>query len=263
MPDAVHKNIGFYLLSARTMGQRTAELHVKLASVRNDPVFAPESFSDLYRRSLYQSMRNLANEVFRTLRRQRRTLSEEIRDEADRVISLQNEALKRFQSVLNMRITAMRTRVHGDYHLGQILYAGGDFVIIDFEGEPARSMAERRLKRSPLRDVAGMIRSFHYATNAALLGQASTIIRPEDLPRLEHFASYWYRWVSAAFLSSYLEVASESVFLPRSQEELKALMDVYLLEKAIYEVNYELNNRPGWLRVPLQGILELLETEQS
>ena len=153
----------------------------------------------------------------------------------------------------------MRTRVHGDYHLGQVLYSSSDFVIIDFEGEPARSLTERRLKRSPLRDVAGMIRSFHYAANAALLGHAPTVVRPEDLQQLEQWAMFWYHRVSAAFLDSYLETASVSDFLPESHEELSVLLDIYLLEKATYEISYELNARPDWVHVPIRGILQLIE----
>lgn len=258
LPELAQETISLYLQSAHLLGRRTAEMHVALASNRNDSSFAPEPFSDLYRRSLYQSMRNLTNEIFRTLRQQRRNLPEEAQEEANNILSLQNEIIERFRLVFDQRITGLRTRVHGDYHLGQVLYASGDFVIIDFEGEPSRPLSERRLKRSPLRDVAGMIRSFHYAANAALFGQAPTIIRPEDVEQLEQWAAFWYEWVSATFLKSYLEVASLGNFLPKTREEQCALLDVYLLQKAIYEIGYELNNRPDWVRVPLQGVLSVL-----
>jgi maltose alpha-D-glucosyltransferase/alpha-amylase len=258
VPDLAKEALGFYLNSADLLGLRTAELHTALASEKEDPNFVPEPFSDLYRRSLYQSMRNLTSEVMRGLRRQRRGMPEEAQGEADRLIALEGEILRRFHAVLERRVTGMRTRVHGDYHLGQVLYTGSDFMIIDFEGEPARSLTERRLKRSPLKDVAGMLRSFHYAANAALFGQASTVIRPEDIPQLEQWVMYWYQWVSAVFLKSYFEVASRGAFLPRDREELAALLDIYLLEKAIYEVGYELNNRPAWVRVPMQGVLSIL-----
>ena len=152
----------------------------------------------------------------------------------------------------------MRARCHGDYHLGQVLYTGSDFVIVDFEGEPARHLGERRIKRSPLRDVAGMIRSFHYAACVALHGRVSTLLRPEDLPMLEEWAQAWYLWVSATFLKSYLELMAATPILPQSREGMKAILDAYLLDKAIYEVNYELNNRPDWVRAPLQGILQVL-----
>jgi maltose alpha-D-glucosyltransferase/alpha-amylase len=133
-----------------------------------------------------------------------------------------------------------------------------NFVIIDFEGEPARPITERRLKRCPLRDVAGMLRSFHYATSAAISGQAHIVIRPEDSAVLEGWSRFWYSWVSAAFLSAYLETAGDFNFFPEDPVQLQTLLDIYLLEKAVYEVGYELNNRPAWIKVPLQGILQLL-----
>jgi maltose alpha-D-glucosyltransferase/alpha-amylase len=157
----------------------------------------------------------------------------------------------------------MRIRVHGDYHLGQVLFTGKDFVIIDFEGEPAHPLSARKIKRSPLRDVAGMLRSFHYAANAPLIGKAGGIVfRPEDLARLEPWAHCWTLWISAAFLSAYLESSAQASFLPRSREEISSLLSVFLLEKAIYELGYELNNRPDWVKLPLHGILDLLETAE-
>jgi maltose alpha-D-glucosyltransferase/alpha-amylase len=261
-PEMVQNSIGFYMLTARLLGERTAEMHMALASKRDNPAFAPEPFTDLWRRSLYQSMRNHTNEVLRTLRGQRARLPEDLIEAANQVVASEDEILERFRPILDMRITGMRTRIHGDYHLGQLLHTGNDFVIIDFEGEPARSISERRLKRSPLRDVAGMLRSFHYAANAAMYGQANTIIRPDDLPMLTKWADFWYRWVSVGFMSGYLATASDSAFLPKSKEELRALMEIYLLEKSIYEINYEMNNRPGWVGVPLSGILHLLGKSQ-
>ena len=153
----------------------------------------------------------------------------------------------------------MRIRVHGDYHLGQVLHTGKDFVIIDFEGEPARSLADRRIKRSPLRDVAGMLRSFHYASYALLVGEVGGSVRLGRVKPLEPWADFWTRWVSSAFLQGYLAVAGEGAFLPRTQEELSTLLDTFLLEKAIYELGYELNNRPTWVKLPLLGILSMFE----
>lgn len=171
------------------------------------------------------------------------------------------DILRRFRSVCESKITAMRGRIHGDYHLGQVLYTGKDFVIIDFEGEPARSLTERRIKRSFLRDVAGMLRSFHYAAYTALFNQmAAGMFRRDELPALEPWARLWHQWVSSAFLRAYLEVANQGAFLPRKREELEVLLNTYLLEKAIYELGYELNNRPEWVHLPLTGISQLLDT---
>jgi maltose alpha-D-glucosyltransferase/alpha-amylase len=151
----------------------------------------------------------------------------------------------------------MRIRIHGDYHLGQVLYTGKDFKIIDFEGEPARALSERRLKRSPLRDVAGMVRSFQYAAYSVLMQRSS--FRAEDISLLEPWADLWYRSISALFLQSYLDTVGKAVFLPAEGEELQILFQAFVLEKAVYELGYELNNRPAWMVIPLRGIRGLLE----
>jgi maltose alpha-D-glucosyltransferase/alpha-amylase len=156
----------------------------------------------------------------------------------------------------------MRIRTHGDYHLGQVLYTGKDFVIIDFEGEPGLPMSERRFKRSALRDVAGMLRSFHYAAYAALFAQRSLDrVRSTDMAAMEPWTRYWHFWVSVTYLKAYLDTSGNAPFVPQSREELRILLEAYLLEKAIYELGYELNNRPDWVMIPLQSILQLLRAE--
>ncbi|MFC2009666.1 maltose alpha-D-glucosyltransferase [Chloroflexota bacterium] len=260
-PLTAEETAGHYLSSARLLGQRTAELHLTLASAIDDPNLVPEPSSLIYQRSLYQSMRSLSVQVMQLLRYRVRGLSGETREDAQRVLDRERDIMQYFQSIRQRKITGMRIRCHGDYHLGQVLYTGNDFVIIDFEGEPARPLSERRLKRSPLRDVAAMIRSFHYSAYMALLGQAPTALRIEDLPILEKWAQLWYLWVSSAFLRTYLEVVEGFPLLPESREDLKILLDAYLMDKAVYEVGYELNNRPDWTRIPLKGILQMLEVE--
>jgi maltose alpha-D-glucosyltransferase/alpha-amylase len=141
-----------------------------------------------------------------------------------------------------------------------MLWTGKDFVIIDFEGEPARTLSERRRKRSPLKDVAGMIRSFDYAVRSAVLRRVSLAShQSEELSLLQNWGQYWYRWVGVTFLTAYLNKIKETHLLPEDPEQLKILLDAFLLEKAIYEVGYELNNRPDWLAIPLQGVLHLME----
>lgn len=260
-PRLMQETIGSYLAAAQLLGQRTAELHLALASDTNDPNFAPEPFSALYQRSIYQTMRSRAALAFPLLRQQLKTLPQAVRTEAQRVLDCEDVVLKRFQKILGRKITAMRIRCHGDYHLGQVLYTGKDFVIIDFEGEPARPLSERRIKRSPLRDVAGMLRSFHYAAYTALFTPSTEAMyasHPEAVTSLDSWARCWYLWVSAIFLKAYRSVASRALFVPRTREELQILLDAYLLEKAVYELGYELNNRPDWVRIPLQGILHLV-----
>ncbi len=256
IPPLALEMIGPYLESARLLGQRTGELHLALASRPTDPDFAPEPFSTLYQRSIYQSMRNLTARVFQTLRARLHRLPEAVRAAANQALDHEDAIFAHFHAMLERKITAMRLRIHGDYHLGQVLYTGKDFVIIDFEGEPARSLTERRLKRSPLRDVAGMLRSFHYAAHHAIFARLS---RPEDLPAMERWAAFWQLWVSVCFLQSYLNVAGQGAFLPTRDDELRVLLDAFYLEKAVYELGYELNNRPDWVKLPIQGILQLLQ----
>jgi maltose alpha-D-glucosyltransferase/alpha-amylase len=243
------------------LGRRTAELHLALASDPVDPNFAPEPFTAGYQRPLHQSMRNLTGRVLQLLRRRLKTLPEAAQAEAQQVLDFEPELFRRFHSLLDHKISALRTRTHGDYHLGQVLYTGKDFVIIDFEGEPARPLKERRLKRSPIQDVAGMLRSFHYAAYAAFFEQAASgLVQPQSQTTLEMWSRFWHTWVSVAFLKTYLQVANGAPFLPQSPAELRILLDAYLLEKAVYELGYELNNRPGWVKIPLQGILQTLQT---
>jgi maltose alpha-D-glucosyltransferase/alpha-amylase len=262
LPSLAKETIGSYLVSAQILGQRTAELHLTLASAVDDPNFVPEPFSVTYQRSLYHSMRGFTNQVLPLLSQRLGQLPAEAKSDAQKVLTLEDTIIKRFQGVTRRKITGMRVRCHGDYHLGQVLYTGSDFFIVDFEGEPARHLGERRIKRSPLTDVAGMIRSFHYASYFALRGQASTALRPEDLPVLEQWAQAWFLWVSATFLKSYLELMADTPILPQSREEARIILEAYLLRKAIYELNYELNNRPDWVRLPLLGILQMLEGEE-
>jgi len=250
--------IGTYLESARLLGRRTAEMHLCLASEVNRPEFKPEPFSKLYQRALYQSMRTLARKALPLLRRQFNRLAEDLRQPALQVLDSEKLIVNRFKALLERKITAMRIRCHGDYHLGQVLYTGRDFIIIDFEGEPARPITERRIKRSALRDVAGMLRSFHYAAYASAFRQQKPDASPDQAEHLEHWAEFWQRWVSAEFLKSYLQEASGGQFIPNSWEELRVLTDTLLLEKAVYELAYELNNRPDWVKIPLYGIRQLL-----
>jgi maltose alpha-D-glucosyltransferase/alpha-amylase len=263
-PPLLREISGPYLASAELLGRRTAELHVALSQESEDAAFAPEPMGDFYRQSLYHTLLGATDRAFQVLRQRLKEMPRGLQADAKRVLDLDGEIRKRFRQIRDRKITAMRIRGHGDYHLGQVLYTGKDFVIIDFEGEPARPLSERRLKRSALRDVAGMLRSFRYATRVALVEQAATGLihsRPEAIAGLEVWGRLWTLWVSAVFLKAYLAVAGETPLIPRNRGELQVLLDAFLLEKAMYELAYELNNRPDWVRIPIQGILELLEGE--
>ena len=251
--------IGPFLTSAELLGRRTAELHLALASDPDDPDFAPEQYGALYQRSVYQSVRNLALGTLRLLRQREGGLAPAERKQALDVLALERDVLRRLEDFRRHNVTAVRIRHHGDYHLGQVLFTGKDFLIIDFEGEPARTLADRRRKRSPLRDVAGMLRSFHYASVSTLLEQIDGgTVQAGEASRLERWSYAWYRWSSAAFLRAYFDTCAGAPFVPFDAEERRLLLDFFLLEKALYEVAYELNHRPTWLRIPLRGIHEVL-----
>ncbi len=260
-PALAEETIGPYLLSAQLLGSRTAELHVALASARNDPDFAPEPFSVMYQNSLYHAMRSKAARTLQLLRESIEQLPEELREDARRVLDAKDSIRGRFRLLRDRKMTAARIRCHGDYHLGQVLYTGKDFVIIDFEGDPSRPLSERRIKRSPMADVTGIIRSFHHAAYSTLLHRSAPGLSPEDLPALERWAQFWYIWTTSAFLSSYLEGVRKTRLLPDDAEQMRVLLDAYLLDTTISEIEYAMVDRPEGLRPPLSGILQTLEAE--
>jgi maltose alpha-D-glucosyltransferase / alpha-amylase len=254
---------GNYQGFAQLLGTRTAELHRVLAG-HDDPAFAAEPFSALYQRSVFQNLRNQANGAIALLRRRLDDLPDEARPAAEQVIKSSEDILRRVRELTQGRIGAVRIRTHGDYHLGQVLWTGKDVVIIDFEGEPGRPLSERRHRRSALSDVAGMLRSFHYAAFGTLLNpRIGGAVRPEDIARLEPWAAAWYSTVSSAFVDAYLENAAGQPFVPRVRAEQVALLELAMLQKVLYELNYELNNRPDWVSIPLRGLLDLLGTERT
>jgi len=256
--DHARQRIGPYLEAAARLGRRTAELHLALGSARQDPAFAPQPLSEVEQQDFVNSAMDLVTANLGLLRRLRDEMPEHLRQEAGKVLNLEDKMRQGLQLFRGRKFSVMLTRIHGDYHLGQVLFTGDDFIIIDFEGEPARSLQSRRRKRSPLQDVAGMLRSFHYAAYAPLLQGAAA--RPSDaaLRPLGLWAFYWQKWVSATFLKAYLEISQGAPFIPQSREELVLLLDTYLLDKAVYELGYELNNRPSWVQIPLEGISQLL-----
>ena len=264
-PELAVETIGPMLETARRIGLRTAELHLALADDGGDPAFRPEPTTTLDQRSMYQSMRGLAGRVLRQLRRCRAALPEAVGWEVGAVLDRRDAIQDRLRSILDRRITSARTRCHGDFHLGQLLDTGGDVAIVDLEGESGRHLGERLRKRSPLRDVVGMLGSFHHAAHAAWSGQARVLegvpvaIGPEDRDRLEPWIRSWKAWVGAAFLGAYLDRAEGAIFLPGSREELLMMLDALLLEQMLGSLGHELDHRPDRAWIPLRGILQLLE----
>jgi maltose alpha-D-glucosyltransferase/alpha-amylase len=166
-----------------------------------------------------------------------------------------------FGQILTRPLKSLRTRIHGDYHLGQVLYTGGDFIIIDFEGEPESSIIERKIKHSPLKDVAGMVRSFHYAVSAKLFFSKETEQMNQE--RLQRAADRWFYLIRETFTETYLEALGKDQKLFASKAELNFLFLLHLLEKAIYEIGYEINGRPDWVKIPLKGIEQVINELQK
>jgi maltose alpha-D-glucosyltransferase/alpha-amylase len=177
------------------------------------------------------------------------------------VLSREGTIMQHYDLVRQKRIGALRIRCHGDYHLDKLLYTGNDFVITDFEGETGRPLGQRRMKRSPLRDVAGMVRSFHYAAHTVLHTLVPLQHRPEETaPLLRRWAQYWYTWVAVEFLQTYFEGMANTGLIPPDPADVRILLEAFLLDKALYEVNYELTNRSNWVHVPIEGIRAMLDT---
>jgi maltose alpha-D-glucosyltransferase/alpha-amylase len=256
-PLGVLETIGAYFQAAETLGRRTAEMHRALTESSEDRAFAPEPLLAADMEAQDQEIAKQGGKAFDALKAHLGSLTAEVAESAKRLLDIGSNAIDRSSKNTEPIPRATKTRVHGDYHLGQVLWVENDYVILDFEGEPTRSVEERRRKFSPLRDVAGMLRSYHYAAYAGLFAFAQN--RPGDFSKLEPWAEMWQKWVAAAFLRAYRDAARGSSFVPTSDDEFSALLRSFMLSKAFYELSYELNNRPDWVRIPLRGVLALLE----
>lgn len=237
------------LMAVWQLGQRTGEMHMALAAPTSDAAFAPEPFTQQQAIAEVAAMNALTDQVVQTTRERLAQQPSDVQPMLQQILSSEAAIRARFAVLATTPLTALCTRTHGDYHLGQVLVTPDeDFVIIDFEGEPARSLAERRIKRSPLRDLAGMLRSFEYAMATVVAGD----------PQHAVWARWWVTEAKEQFLRGYYLTAGTATFLPTTYSERDVLLDAYLIEKAVYELQYELNNRPAWVPIPVQGILRLV-----
>ncbi len=262
----IAEHAGSALASAALLGKRTAEMHLALATPTDDPAFAAEPMTA---ENLASDARRIDAQITSTLEALKvnlSTLKDLTADDAGLLLSRRIDLFRRAHAITSSTPGGQRIRIHGDYHLGQTLRTpsgsgeSGDFVILDFEGEPARPLAERRQKQSPLKDVAGMLRSFSYVAYSGLQRYMSAnqeSQRTLDGGSLTAWTVLWQNAVSEEFLRAYRQsIASNASLLP-SPQQAQSLLGAYLLEKALYELLYELNNRPEWLRIPLTGILSL------
>jgi maltose alpha-D-glucosyltransferase/alpha-amylase len=257
-PAPMPELLGGYIGRARLLARRTAEMHLLLASEPADPAFAPQPFTGFYQQSLFQGAHKMWVRTVETLRKKLGTFPEPLQGTVRAICEDEARIDARLRDITARKLELDRIRVHGDLHLGQVLDTGSDFVIIDFEGEPGRKLYERRYKRCPLVDVAGMMRSFHYAADSAL---RSGRLRLEDAAALAPWARAWTAWVRAAFVSEYLKAIGAARFVPADDREKERMLAFYQLEKCIYEIRYELNNRPDWVEIPLSGLRQAMAEE--
>lgn len=239
------------------LAKRTAEMHIALSQEEEDQDFCPERITQHYQRSIYSGHRKLVSDKLNALAQRKQSLPKHIAEEAQQILDIREDIMTCFSEIYSRKILATKTRIHGDYHLGQVLFNGRDFFIIDFEGEPMHTISERRLKKTPFKDVAGMIRSFHYAAYGQIVLNKN--YREEDIELLEKWARQWFHYIRLIFLTAYLKETKGQNFVPSDPKSMKLLLRNYTLEKAIYEVGYEMNARPEWLRIPIRGVLHAME----
>ncbi|GAB3225293.1 maltose alpha-D-glucosyltransferase [Spirosoma arcticum] len=243
---------------ARLLGIRVGEMHHALASNATLKDFAPEAFSLHYQRSLFSGLQSLVRESYHPQPQAIERLPIDIRDDVMQILSQKEVVLSILRRIYGRKIDTMKIRIHGDLQLEKILLTGRDIAIRDFGGDPSRSYSERRLKRSPLRDVAAMIRSFYYVGYEGFL--QNNQVADEETLRLLPYAEFWARYMSGFFTKAYINTVQGSSFVPANPDDLQRLLDTFLLEKAVADLQHELNHRPDWVRVPLQLIQSIVAT---
>ncbi|QDU30124.1 Trehalose synthase/amylase TreS [Anatilimnocola aggregata] len=269
LPEIAEELIGSYLENVRILGRRLGELHLALANTSERPAFAPLEFSPQYQRSLYQAMRTQALDVLYELSQQHSALPVELRPMAAQVIESEVAILACFHRLIDRKLPMLRTRVQGECHLGQVLHTGRDFVFIDLEGLPTQTIGERRIKRTPLSDVVGMLSSFASAAISTLYGLSTGrgrpqgTIRDEDRQRLGLWGRLWFNWVAGTFVPSYASTVAGVPILPTSEADRKLLLTSLMLDKWLSELELELQQRPDWTRIPLRGILATLDWAEA
>jgi maltose alpha-D-glucosyltransferase / alpha-amylase len=241
----------------RLIGVRTGEMHKALASSSGLVDFKPEDFSLHYQRSLFAGLQSLVREAFQNLERSVSTLDEEARQEAHEILGRKDEILTKLKRIYTKKIDVAKIRIHGNFHLRKVLFTGKDVAILDFGGDPSRSYSERRLKRSALRDVASMIRSFYYVAYEGLLLKSD--ISNEERQKLKSFADLWIHYVSGYYMQSYLDSVKDTTFIPKDKDDLEVLLQTFLLQKALQSLNYELNNRKELVIIPLRLIKSIIK----
>jgi maltose alpha-D-glucosyltransferase/alpha-amylase len=242
--------------SARLLGMRTGDMHLALEASRGLKDFEPENFSLHYQRSLFAGWLSLVRAAYSNQSKILKTMPDDVRPALEEIYARKDEVLHRMKKIYSKKFDVTRMRIHGHYYLEQVLFTGKDVSILHFGGDPSRSFSERRIKRSPLRDVGGIIRSFHYAAHENLL---SNRVRPGDIDKLKPFAPLWTHYMASFFMHAYLERVKGASFIPKDENDLNTLLEVYLLERAVASLYYEVNNRPEWVMVPVRVIKSIID----
>ncbi len=242
---------------ANLLGERIGQMHLALASNSTHKDFTPEEFSLHYQRSLFAGFQSLVRESYQAQKRTLPSLPDDVRLGVEQLLTRKNDLLTLFKRIYSRKLDTTKIRIHGDLQLEKILLTGNDIAIQDFGGDPNRSYSERRLKRSPLRDVASMIRSFYYVGYEGFL--LTNQVTTTGLTSLLPYAEFWSRYMSNFFMEAYLKTVAGSSFIPSQPGDLQMMLETYLLERAVSDLNHELNSRPDWVRVPLQLIQSILE----
>ncbi|MCM4157414.1 maltose alpha-D-glucosyltransferase [Gramella sp. AN32] len=234
------------------LGIFTAQMHKALSSDSLDSNFDKEASSLHYQRSLFSGLQTLTRTTLENLKKNLENLPEDHREEAKVVLKLKSEILQSFKNIYDHKIEMMKIRTHGDFHLEKILWTGREFIMNSFEGDSSKSFSERRIRRSAMRDLAAMIRSFHYVAYSSLLN--SEFIQHRKGGNLEDWVELWHNHITKLYLSAYLEEANDADFVPKNKEDFNILMRTFLLEKSLLELNYDLKHRPEWAIIPIRGI---------
>ena len=239
------------------LAQRTAEMHLALYTPESDEMFAPEHFNDDYRQFIHKRLTDLLERRYNLLIDNYTKITDPVTQKLAWDFMESKELIDEFaKEILTKEIDSQRIRIHGDYHLGQVLATKNDYIIIDFEGEPESTITDRKIKHSPLKDVAGMIRSYHYAISAKMFNDPETA--KFDSKRVQTAADRWYKLIQQTYMEKYLETFGNPHPLFKNNNEINFLMLIYLLEKAVYELGYEINYRPDWVKIPLKGIVNVI-----
>ncbi|MBU0750614.1 MAG: maltose alpha-D-glucosyltransferase [Gammaproteobacteria bacterium] len=252
---------GYFIALMEVLGRRTAELHQAFCRPTGDAAFEPEPITPADLTAWSAQVHAEAVATLDALESRRDGLPDELRPAIDQLLSLRRAVLDRISPQTLAGIAAAKMRYHGDYHLGQVLLVESDFIITDFEGEPARPMEERRHKHSPLRDVAGMLRSFSYVS--AVATNRATSERPNDRHRLGPLVQAWEQEASEAFLKGYRDTIHGCPSWPDEARSAQRLIEFFVIDKALYELRYEMDNRPDWLAIPLFSLLRVIDHRQG